>query len=72
VCHDSPVNADVEVVTEPEEGFTCELSPIIYYDRVGDSESIDDVAEECGGLRRLEFDEWLCLDPLCELVYRDE
>jgi hypothetical protein len=51
VYHDGPFDADIEVITEPEEGFTCELSLVIGYDGVGDTETIDDVVEECGGLR---------------------
>lgn len=51
VYHDGPFDADVEVVAEPEEGFTCELSLVIGYDGVGDTETIDDVVEECGSLR---------------------
>jgi hypothetical protein len=46
VCHGGPVDANVEVVAEIEEWFSCELSSIISYDGVGYPESIDDVAEE--------------------------
>jgi len=46
VRYGSPINVDVMVIVEPEEFLPRELCAIVGYDRVWDTESVDDVREE--------------------------
>jgi hypothetical protein len=62
----------VVVIAEVEEFLPRELGVIVYNDRVGDAETVDDVGEERNGLLEADVDYGSSLDPLCELVDRHE
>lgn len=63
---------DVEVLAELHKWFSCELNSIIGDDGVGYPEPINNVAEECDSLRRLELGDGFGLDPLGEFVDNNE
>jgi hypothetical protein len=50
VRHDGPIDADVVVITEPEEFLPYELCAIVCDDGVWNSEAVYDVEEELHGL----------------------
>ena len=69
VRYDSPVDADVMVIAEPEEFLPRELRAIVNYDGVWDSELMDDVREKQHGLLGFDHGDRPSLYPLCELVH---
>ena len=67
-----PVDPDVVSITEVQELFLGEVSPVVRDDAVRNAELVDDVKEEFDRLFRADVGDGLGLDPLGELVDRYE
>jgi hypothetical protein len=69
VCHGSPVNPGMVVITESEEFLPHELCAVVRGYGIWDPKAIDDVHEEFDGLFRPDLHDRPGLYPLGELVY---
>jgi hypothetical protein len=72
VGNNRPVHTDVVVVAEVEEFLPRELGAVVSDDRVRYTEAIDYVSEEQDRLLGVDVDDGSSLDPLQELVDRNE
>jgi hypothetical protein len=72
VCHGSPVDSDVLGIVEVKETLPCELRAVVGDDGVRHPKAVDDVADEGDHLFSCDRGNRLSLDPLGELVHRNE
>jgi hypothetical protein len=72
VCHSSPIDADVIIITEFEKFLPCELRAVVCDDGVRDSKAMDDVKEQFYGLLGFDLRNQPSLYPLCEFVHDDK
>jgi hypothetical protein len=68
----SSVDPDPVLVRELQELLACEVSPIICADSIGHTKLVDDVKEKLDSFLGAGLDDQFRLNPLGELVHRDE